>query len=66
MSQALQMTATISKTNTICIFINQLREKIGVMFVLEIQPNAKILCLRAPGYPPFGPDKTEKKPLETM
>ena len=33
MSQALRkLTATISKTNTICLFINQLREKIGVMF----------------------------------
>src|SRR6201991_5205558 len=33
MSQALRkLTAPISKTNTICIFINQLREKIGVMF----------------------------------
>ncbi|WP_283390833.1 recombinase RecA [Millionella massiliensis] len=33
MSQALRkLTATISKTNTLCIFINQLREKIGVMF----------------------------------
>lgn len=33
MSQALRkLTATISKTNTIVIFINQLREKIGVMF----------------------------------
>jgi recombination protein RecA len=33
MSQALRkLTATINKTNTICIFINQLREKIGVMF----------------------------------
>ena len=33
MSQALRkVTATISKTNTTCIFINQLREKIGVMF----------------------------------
>ena len=33
MSQALRkLTATISKTNTTCIFINQLREKIGVMF----------------------------------
>ncbi|MBP5458862.1 MAG: DNA recombination/repair protein RecA, partial [Clostridia bacterium] len=31
--QALRkLTATISKTNTACIFINQLREKIGVMF----------------------------------
>ncbi len=33
MSQALRkLTANIGKTNTICIFINQLREKIGVMF----------------------------------
>lgn len=33
MSQALRkLTGTISKTNTTCIFINQLREKIGVMF----------------------------------
>ena len=33
MSQALRkVTATIAKTNTTCIFINQLREKIGVMF----------------------------------
>ncbi|MBQ0093130.1 MAG: recombinase RecA [Bacteroidales bacterium] len=33
MSQALRkLTANISKTGTCCIFINQLREKIGVMF----------------------------------
>ena len=33
MSQALRkLTATISKTRTTCIFINQLREKIGIMF----------------------------------
>lgn len=33
MSQALRkLTATISRTKTCCIFINQLREKIGVMF----------------------------------
>src|SRR6202008_3206272 len=33
MSQALRkLTASISKTNCCCIFINQLREKIGVMF----------------------------------
>jgi recombination protein RecA len=33
MSQALRkLTANISKTNCLCIFINQLREKIGVMF----------------------------------
>ena len=33
MSQALRkLTSTVAKTNTCCIFINQLREKIGVMF----------------------------------
>lgn len=33
MSQALRkLTATISRTNCCCVFINQLREKIGVMF----------------------------------
>jgi recombination protein RecA len=33
MSQALRkLTASINKTNTCCIFINQLRDKIGVMF----------------------------------
>ena len=33
MSQALRkLTANISKTNTTCVFINQLRDKIGVMF----------------------------------
>ena len=33
MSQALRkLTGALSKTNTTCIFINQLREKIGVMF----------------------------------
>ena len=33
MSQAMRkLTATISKTNCCCIFINQLRDKIGVMF----------------------------------
>jgi recombination protein RecA len=33
MSQALRkLTANLNKTDTVCIFINQLREKIGVMF----------------------------------
>lgn len=33
MSQALRkLTANLNKSNTVCIFINQLREKIGVMF----------------------------------
>ena len=50
MSQALRkLTANISKTNTCCIFINQLREKIGVMFgnpetttgVLRLSPHRR-------------------------
>jgi recombination protein RecA len=33
MSQALRkLTANLNKSNTVCVFINQLREKIGVMF----------------------------------
>lgn len=37
MSQACRkLTATISKTNTICIFINQLRSTIGNMYVFEV------------------------------
>ena len=33
MSQALRkLTGIIGKTNTVCIFINQLREKVGVMY----------------------------------
>src|ERR1700735_293414 len=45
MSQALRkLTATISKNTTICIFINQLREKIGVMFGNpETTPGGKAL-----------------------
>ena len=39
MSQALRkLTAAVSKTRTTCIFINQLREKIGVMFGSPEQP----------------------------
>ena len=50
MSQALRkLTAAVSKTRTTCIFINQLREKIGVMFgnpETTTGGNAlKILCL---------------------
>ena len=41
MSQALRkLTSNLSKSNTICIFINQLREKIGVMFGSPEPPRA--------------------------
>ena len=45
MSQALRkLSGTISKTNTIAIFINQLREKVGVMFAnSEITPGGRAL-----------------------
>ena len=33
MSQAMRkLTSVIGKTNTVCVFINQLREKVGVMY----------------------------------
>jgi recombination protein RecA len=45
MSQALRkLSGTINKTNTTCIFINQLREKVGVMFGNpEITPGGRAL-----------------------
>jgi recombination protein RecA len=45
MSQALRkLTATLSKSNTILIFINQLREKVGVMFGSpEVTPGGRAL-----------------------
>ena len=45
MSQALRkITGNLHKSNTICIFINQLREKIGVMFGSpETQPGGRAL-----------------------
>ncbi len=50
MSQALRkLTAAVSKTRTTCIFINQLREKIGVMFgnpETTTVAVTEVLCLR--------------------
>ena len=45
MSQALRkLTATLSKSNTVAIFINQLREKVGVMFGSpEVTPGGRAL-----------------------
>ena len=44
MSQALRkLTAVISKSNCIVIFINQLREKVGVMFGNPRPPLADVL-----------------------
>ena len=48
MSQALRMlTPTVSKTKTCLIFINQLREKIGVMFGSpETTPGGRVEVLQ--------------------
>ena len=43
MSQALRkLTSVISKSNCIVIFINQLREKIGVMFEIRRPPQVAV------------------------
>ena len=57
MSQALRKIAgTLNRTGTICIFTNQLREKIGVMFGSPGddagRPGAQVLLLGAARHPP--------------
>ena len=57
MSQALRkLTGTVSKSRTCLIFINQIREKIGVMFGNpgdhDRRPGAEVLFLGARRYPP--------------
>ena len=55
MSQALRkLTAAVSKTRTTCIFINQLREKIGVMFGNpETTKLTKVKVVKNKVAPPF-------------
>ena len=57
MSQALRkLTANLNKTDTICLFINQLREKIGVMFgspeTTPGWPGAQVLLVGPARHPP--------------
>ena len=57
MSQALRKLAgNLSRANTICLFTNQIREKIGVMFGSPGdpagRPGAEVLLLAAPRHPP--------------
>ena len=57
MSQALRKLAgTLNRTDTICIFTNQLREKIGVMFGIAGddagRPRAQVLLVGPPRHPP--------------
>jgi RecA/RadA recombinase len=75
MSQALRkLTASINKANTIVIFINQIRHKIGVMYGSagndHRRQRAEVLRLGAPGHPPHrlgeGPrrDHRQQRPRE--
>jgi hypothetical protein len=56
MSQAMRkLTGTVSKSNTCLIFINQIRDKIGVIFGKSRNhhrwPCAEVLFIDSPGYP---------------
>jgi recombination protein RecA len=65
MSQALRkLTANIKKTNTLVIFINQIRMKIGVMFgspETTTGGNAQVLRLCAPRHPPHRLDQEGRR-----
>ena len=59
MSQAMRkLTSVIGKTNTVCVFINQLREKVGVMYGKpggdHRRPCPEVLRLGAYRHPPRG------------
>ncbi len=66
MSQALRkLTANIKKTNTLVIFINQIRMKIGVMFGTpgnhHRRQRAEVLRLGAPRHPPHRLDQEGRR-----
>ena len=66
MSQALRkLTGTLSKSSTIAIFINQLREKIGVMYGITRghprRPRAEVLLLHPAGHPAHRGDQGRRR-----
>ena len=65
MSQALRkLTANLNKSNTICLFINQLREKIGVMF--GCMASATRITLADGSQEKIGKIVNQKLPVEVM
>ena len=66
MSQALRkLTANLNRSNTICLFINQLREKIGVMFGSPGDhagwAGAEVLLIGAARHPPHRVDQGRRR-----
>ncbi|MGH9137230.1 MAG: recombinase RecA [Acidimicrobiales bacterium] len=65
MSQALRkLTGNLNKSNTICIFINQLREKIGVMF--GCVSSRTLITLADGSKEPIGKIVRQKLPVEVL
>ncbi|MEO5840258.1 MAG: recombinase RecA [Acidimicrobiales bacterium] len=65
MSQALRkLTANLNKSNTICLFINQLREKIGVMFGCLLRDS--LISLADGTKMPIGQIVSQKLPVEVL
>ena len=65
MSQALRkLTANLNKSNTICLFINQLREKIGVMFGCLVKDS--LISLADGTKMPIGKIVSHKLPVEVL
>jgi recombination protein RecA len=65
MSQALRkLTANLNKTNTVCVFINQLREKIGVLF--GCFSSDTLITLADGSQEKIGKIVTDKLPVEVL